>query len=162
MRLGRRGDFSAFHLTYGNEYLRSIASPQHNQPISNPSSRRSSTSFLFQAAFVLFHPLANPQRTIPPVSAEREPMKRRDPQDLNIPLSYLMSASSETLQGFELSRLNHVANLRKEIAAMEEQCEKERIAAEVARWLAEHRDEILRNAGLWLKRANELPSEEVA
>jgi len=48
------------------------------------------------------------------------------------------------LQSFELSRLNHAANLRKEIAALLDQWVDESSAAMLARWLIEQRERPLR------------------
>ena len=54
------------------------------------------------------------------------------------PWDYLHEASSPSLESFELSRLNHAANLRKEIAALLEQWIEEAAEALLARWLREH------------------------
>ena len=56
------------------------------------------------------------------------------------PWEFLLSASRNTLQSYELSRLAHAANLRKEITALLDQWLEEKTAAEVARWLLEQRD----------------------
>jgi len=53
------------------------------------------------------------------------------------PWDYLHQASSPSLESFELSRLNHAANLRKEIAALLEQWIDEMAEALLARWLRE-------------------------
>lgn len=53
------------------------------------------------------------------------------------PWDYLHQASSPSLESFELSRLNHAANLRKEIAALLEQWIEEAAEARLARWLRE-------------------------
>jgi hypothetical protein len=53
------------------------------------------------------------------------------------PWDYLHEASSPSLESFELSRLNHAANLRKEIAALLEQWVEEAAEALLARWLRE-------------------------
>ena len=53
------------------------------------------------------------------------------------PWDFLHEASSPSLQSFELSRLNHAANLRKEIAALLEQWIEEAAEALLARWLRE-------------------------
>lgn len=56
------------------------------------------------------------------------------------PWEFLLSASRNSLQSYELSRLGHVANLRKEIVALVEQWVEENSAAMLARWLMEHRE----------------------
>lgn len=53
------------------------------------------------------------------------------------PWDYLHQASSPSLQSFELSRLNHAANLRKEIAALLDEWIEETAEALLARWLRE-------------------------
>jgi len=53
------------------------------------------------------------------------------------PWDYLHQASSPSLESFELSRLNHAAQLRKEIAALLEQWIDEMAEALLARWLRE-------------------------
>ena|SRR5438309_11586802 len=55
------------------------------------------------------------------------------------PWDYLHDASDPSLESFELSRLNHAANLRKEIAALLEQWIEETAAALLARWVREDR-----------------------
>src|SRR5690348_15567746 len=52
---------------------------------------------------------------------------------------YLHEASDSSLQSFELSRLNHAANIRKEIAALLEQWIEETAEARLARWVREDR-----------------------
>jgi hypothetical protein len=56
------------------------------------------------------------------------------------PWEFLLSASRNSLQSFELSRLDHAANLRKEISALIEQWMEENAAAMLARWLMEQRE----------------------
>ena len=53
------------------------------------------------------------------------------------PWDYLHEASGPSLESFELSRLNHAANLRKEIAALLDQWIEEAAEALLARWLRE-------------------------
>ena len=53
------------------------------------------------------------------------------------PLEFLLSASRNSLQSYELSRLSHAANLRKEIGALRDLWTEENSAAMVARWLME-------------------------
>lgn len=55
------------------------------------------------------------------------------------PWDYLHEASAPSLESFELSRLNHAANLRKEIAALLEQWIEETAEALLARWVREDR-----------------------
>jgi len=56
------------------------------------------------------------------------------------PWEFLLSASRNSLQSFELSRLAHAANLRKEISALIDQWMEENAAAMLARWLLEQRE----------------------
>jgi hypothetical protein len=56
------------------------------------------------------------------------------------PWDYLHQASSPSLESFELSRLNHAANLRKEIVALLEQWIEEAAEALLAHWVREDRD----------------------
>lgn len=55
------------------------------------------------------------------------------------PWDYLHEASNPSLESFELSRLNHAANIRKEIAALLEQWIEETAEAMLARWVREDR-----------------------
>ena len=55
------------------------------------------------------------------------------------PWDYLHQASGPSLESFELSRLNHAANLRKEIAVLLEQWIEEAAEALLARWVREDR-----------------------
>jgi hypothetical protein len=55
------------------------------------------------------------------------------------PWQYLHEASDTSLESFELSRLNHAANLRKEIAALMEQWIEVTAEAFLARWVREDR-----------------------
>lgn len=56
------------------------------------------------------------------------------------PWEFLLSASRTTLQSYELSRLAHAANLRKEIGELIEQYLQENSSANLARWLIEQRE----------------------
>ncbi|HEY6127330.1 MAG TPA: hypothetical protein VIW23_04030 [Candidatus Acidoferrum sp.] len=56
------------------------------------------------------------------------------------PWEFLLSASRNSLQSYELSRLSHASNLRKEIAALVDQWVEENSCAMLARWLMEHRE----------------------
>lgn len=54
------------------------------------------------------------------------------------PLDYLQAASRASLQSFELTRLNHAANLRQEIAVLIDQWIQETSEAMLARWMLDH------------------------
>ena len=56
------------------------------------------------------------------------------------PWEFLLTASRNSLQSYELSRLSHAANLRKEIHQLLESWIVENSAAMLARWLMEHRE----------------------
>lgn len=56
------------------------------------------------------------------------------------PWDFLLSASRNSLQSFEFTRLAHAANLRKEISALLDQWQQETAAAMLARWLMEQRE----------------------
>src|SRR5438309_5095831 len=56
------------------------------------------------------------------------------------PWEFLLSASRNSLQSYELCRLGHAANLRKEVAPMLDQWVEEIAAAMLARWVMEHRE----------------------
>ena len=56
------------------------------------------------------------------------------------PWQFLLSASRNSLQSYELSRLSHAANLRKEIGALLDLWMEENSAAMLARWLMEQRE----------------------
>jgi hypothetical protein len=56
------------------------------------------------------------------------------------PWEFLLSASRNSLQSYELSRLGHVSNLRKEIVALVDQWVEENSSAMLARWLIEQRE----------------------
>jgi hypothetical protein len=55
------------------------------------------------------------------------------------PWEFLLSASKISLQSYELSRLSHAANLRKEIGQLLDSWLEENSAAMLARWLLENR-----------------------
>lgn len=55
------------------------------------------------------------------------------------PWDFFHDASITSLQSFELSRLNHAANLRREIAALLDQWVSDNSEAMLARWVCEHR-----------------------
>jgi hypothetical protein len=56
------------------------------------------------------------------------------------PWEFLLSASRTSLQSYELSRLSHAANLRKEITQLLDSWLEENSAAMLARWLMEQRE----------------------
>ena len=56
------------------------------------------------------------------------------------PWEFLLSASSSSLQSYELSRLNHAANLRKEITQLLDSWLEENASALLARWLMRQRE----------------------
>jgi hypothetical protein len=58
------------------------------------------------------------------------------------PIDYLREASPSSLQSFELARLNHAANLRREIGALIDQWIKETSEAMLARWMLDQRNSI--------------------
>jgi len=60
------------------------------------------------------------------------------------PWEFLLSASRTSLQSYELSRLSHASNLRKEIAALLDEWIEENSAAMLARWLIEQGERSLR------------------
>ena len=57
------------------------------------------------------------------------------------PWEFLLSASSNSLQSYELSRLNHAANPRKEIAQLLDTWLDENASALLARWLMRQREQ---------------------
>jgi len=62
---------------------------------------------------------------------------------LDIPLRFLLESSSATLGDFELAKLNQAANLRKQLRATFDRIVEEMAAAAFARWMIEHREELL-------------------
>jgi hypothetical protein len=56
------------------------------------------------------------------------------------PWEFLLSASRNSLQSYELSRLSHAANLRKEIGALLDQWIEENACAMLARLLIQQRE----------------------
>src|SRR5579863_1955675 len=58
------------------------------------------------------------------------------------PLEYLRAASRTSLQSFELARLNHAANLKREIGALIDQWIQENSEATLARWMLDHHDSL--------------------
>ena len=64
-------------------------------------------------------------------------MTRYRPQP---PWEFLLTASRNSLQSYELTRLSHAANLRKEIGTLMDQWLEENSSAAVARWLIDQRE----------------------
>lgn len=64
------------------------------------------------------------------------------------PWEFLLSASSNSLQSYELSRLNHAANLRKEITQLLDSWLEENSSALLARWLMSQRALPVEEAGV--------------
>ena len=62
------------------------------------------------------------------------------------PWEFLLSASKNSLQSYELTRLSHAANLRKEIGTLLDQYLEENSSAMLARWLMEQRDKSVRSS----------------
>jgi hypothetical protein len=60
------------------------------------------------------------------------PIQKTEP-----PWEFLLSASKNSLQSYELSRLSHAANLRKEIGQLLDSWLEENSSAMLARWLME-------------------------
>lgn len=60
------------------------------------------------------------------------------PRQDNFPWEYLRHASVRSLESFELTRLSHAANLRKEITSLVDEWLHETASALLARWLLEH------------------------
>lgn len=58
------------------------------------------------------------------------------------PLDYLRAASRSSLHSFELARLNHAANLRREIASLIDQWIQETSEATLARWMLDHQNSL--------------------
>jgi hypothetical protein len=62
------------------------------------------------------------------------------------PWEFLLTASRNTLHSYELSRLAHASNLRKEISSLLDQWLDENANAMVARWLIEQRERTVQAA----------------
>ena len=76
-----------------------------------------------------------------PVRARRFPLPHNSTQP---PWEFLLFASKNSLQSYELTRLAHCANLRKEIGTLLDQWMEESASAMLARWLMEQRDRPVR------------------
>jgi hypothetical protein len=64
------------------------------------------------------------------------------------PWEFLLSASKDSLQNFELSRLSHAANIRKEIGALLDQWMDDHTNATLARLLLQERERSAREPDL--------------
>jgi hypothetical protein len=71
------------------------------------------------------------------LSPQERPLTRYKTQP---PWEFLLSASRTSLQSYELTRLSHAANLRKEIGTLLDQWLDENAGAMLARWLMEQRE----------------------
>jgi hypothetical protein len=60
----------------------------------------------------------------------------------DLPVSYLFDSSKQSLQEYELSRLNHASNIKKQLRILLEQLIDESVDAQFARWMLEHREEL--------------------
>lgn len=60
------------------------------------------------------------------------------------PWEFLLSASRTSLQSYELTRLSHASNLRKEIGVLLDQWIEENASAMLARWLMQQREQAMR------------------
>ncbi len=59
-------------------------------------------------------------------------------QQDKFPWDYFRNASLRSLESFELTRLSHAANLRKEIVSLVDEWMEESARAMLARWMREH------------------------
>ena len=78
-----------------------------------------------------------------PCPPQENPVNRYKTQP---PWEFLLSASRNSLQSYELTRLSHASNLRKEIGALLDQWLEENACAMLARWLMEHRERPLQSS----------------
>jgi hypothetical protein len=74
------------------------------------------------------------------------------------PWEFLLSASRNSLQSYELSRLSHAANLRKEIGQLLDSWLEENAAAMLARWLIEQQQRVRPPPASDAPQASESPS----
>jgi len=61
---------------------------------------------------------------------------------VNIQVKFLWDSSDNTLGEYELARLNHAANLKKELRALIEQLVEATAEADFVRWLLENKEEL--------------------
>lgn len=59
------------------------------------------------------------------------------------PVEFLLVCSGVSLRDFELNRLNHAANLRKNLRLIQDELLQAESEAVFARWLIEHREALL-------------------
>ncbi len=78
------------------------------------------------------------------------------------PWEFLFSASPFTLHSYELSRLNHAANLRKEMGRLLDQWLEENACAMLARWLIEQRERSVRDDALGARPGEATASDPAA
>lgn len=64
----------------------------------------------------------------------------------DIPLRFLLDSSKNILGDFELTKLNHADLIRKQMRTMLDRLVDEMTAAQFARWLVEHKEELLTSA----------------
>jgi hypothetical protein len=79
----------------------------------------------------------------------------------NPPLEYLLACSEKSLQDFELNRLNHAANIRKQMQISQEEIRQADAEAALARWLMEYRGELLAG-GVLTQHSFEFPTPRPA
>jgi hypothetical protein len=90
-------------------------------------------------------------------------MARKKPElEPGSTLDYLRSASPSMLQEFELSRLNHVSNMRKQLQGLIDQMVSDMSEALLARTLLQHRKEIGKRTKLPILTPDELLSQITA
>lgn len=61
----------------------------------------------------------------------------------NPPIDFLLVCSVTSLRDFELNRLNHAANLRKQLRIVADELLQAEAEAASARWLIEYRDQLV-------------------
>ena len=74
------------------------------------------------------------------------PQPEPEQRELSSVLEYLRSAPPALLEAFELSRLNHIANMREELSSILERMAHEMAEARLARLLLEHRRDLLQQS----------------
>ena len=63
---------------------------------------------------------------------------------MSIPIEFMLSASTNSLSDFQLSRLNEAANLKRDARERQDQAIDKMVEAAVACWFRMHREELLR------------------
>lgn len=61
----------------------------------------------------------------------------------NPPLDFLLLCSQASLEDFELSRLNRIANIRKQLHALQDELRQVEVEAALGQWLLLHREQLL-------------------